>query len=395
MTTVIFVHGTGIRKEPYQASFDKVSAALKGRCEVIECYWGHLGSDLRSGGVSIPTYDSARSLGNAESSVPTDEEYNVALWGLLREDPLCELRILALREGGAARELAPGQLSPGAELATLGRQFDVDPHLQSLLAAGGIAVEFDEARCAVAQSAAYVGALQAAGPALADYRAAMARAFIAEAMKCVRRRGGQAAAEFDAELRDQLEQALVNALGGKERSVGGWIKEKMWGLVCRIGTPYVERRRGVLTDAAYPAGGDILLYQGRGQEIRRFIRDRIAQVAAPRVVLAHSLGGIACVDLLVSEWIDISLLVTVGSQAPFLYEINALQSLPHGAPLPAAFPKWLNIYDLRDFLSYVGAGVFPGRVIDVPVDNRQTFPASHSAYWSNDEVWAAVKAVLP
>jgi hypothetical protein len=395
MTTVIFVHGTGVRRDAYDASFEKVAAALGNRCTVAPCYWGHLGSDLHAGGLSIPTYDTARSLAGGDDPSPTDEDYAVALWGVLYEDPLYELRVLSLREGGVVAELAPGEVTPGAELAQLGRHFEVTPALQSLLQAGGVDREFDEARRTVTHSAPYTTALGGAGTALADYRAAVARAFIAEASARVARQGGAAAVAFDAALRDALEQALIDALGGTERSIGGWMKEKLGGLVCRLGTRYVARRRGALTDAAYPASGDIVLYQARGKEIRSFIRQRIAGVAGPRVVLAHSLGGIACVDLLVSEPIDVDLLVTVGSQAPFFYEINALQSMPHGTPLPGGFPSWLNIYDLRDFLSYVGGKIFPGRVTDVEVDNRQPFPASHSAYWSNGAVWTAIAKELP
>jgi hypothetical protein len=173
------------------------------------------------------------------------------------------------------------------------------------------------------------------------------------------------------------------------------VKEQFCGLVFRLGTPYVERRRGAITDSAYPFAGDILLYQARGTEIRNFIRQQIAEAAGPRVVLAHSLGGIACVDVLVAEQNDVQLLVTVGSQAPFLYEINALQSLAYGKPLPSHFARWLNIYDLRDFLSYKGGKIFPGRVTDVAVDNRQPFPASHSAYWENAHVWSAISKELP
>lgn len=87
-------------------------------------------------------------------------------------------------------------------------------------------------------------------------------------------------------------------------------------------------------------------------------------------------------------------MVTVGSQAPFFYEIDALASLSYGEPLPSYFPAWLNIYDGRDFLSYIGAGVFPGRVTDQRVDNGQPFPQAHSAYWRNDAVWQHVGRFL-
>ena len=394
MTTVVFVHGTGVRKDAYNESFKVVSELGKLRgVSVKPCYWGHLGSELRAGGASIPKYDSTRALEDSDGATVTDEEYTVALWGILYEDPLYELRVLAVR-GGDASERAPGQLSPGAVLAQRGQVFEITPGLRSLLERGGIYREFEAAHLGVTKSTAYRIALDRAPPALGDYRAAVARALVAEAALRVTRIGGYAAVASDARLRDDTEQALIEALGGEERSIGGWVKEQFLGLVCRLGTPYVERRRGAVTDAAYPAAGDILLYQARGQEIRNFIRQQIADAEGPRVILAHSLGGIACVDLLVAEPLEVQLLVTVGSQAPLLYEINALQSLSYGEPLPAHFAKWLNIYDLRDFLSYKGKEIFPGKVKDVLVDNRQPFPASHSAYWSNPAVWDTIAEEL-
>jgi hypothetical protein len=393
MTTAIFVHGTGVREEAYEESFGKVASALEKTAGVKRCYWGHLGSALRAGGASVPEYDSTRAVEESDGATVTDDEYLVALWGILYEDPLYELRVLAVR-GGDASERAPGQLSPGAALAQRGQVFDVTPELRSLLERGGIVQEFEPARLSVTNSTAYCVALDEAPPALGDYRAAIARALIAETVLRVKRSGTLPPVARDARLRDEIEQALIEALGGEERSIGGWVKQQFCGLVCRLGTPYVERRRGAITDAVYPASGDILLYQARGKEIQNFIRQQVAAASGPRVILAHSLGGIACVDLLVAEPLDIRLLVTVGSQAPFLYEINALQSLAYGEALPAHFPKWLNFYDLRDFLSYKGGKIFPGRVKDVAVDNRQPFPVSHSAYWENDAVWRTIKEEL-
>ena len=114
------------------------------------------------------------------------------------------------------------------------------------------------------------------------------------------------------------------------------------------------------------------------------------------VLLGHSLGGVVCVDLLVEQALpQVQLLVTVGSQAPFFYEINALHSLAWEEPLPAHFPTWLNIYDLRDFLSYIGASVFPGKVRDVRVDSKQPFPHAHGAYFTNPETWEAIVPLIP
>ncbi|MGH7471395.1 MAG: hypothetical protein ACRENP_25885 [Longimicrobiales bacterium] len=92
-----------------------------------------------------------------------------------------------------------------------------------------------------------------------------------------------------------------------------------------------RRRRGDLMDGASPMVGDILLYQCRGHRIRDFLSRRIREVTPPVVILAHSLGGVAAVDLLVQDDLSerVALLVTAGSQAPYFYEINALASLEY------------------------------------------------------------------
>ena len=110
-------------------------------------------------------------------------------------------------------------------------------------------------------------------------------------------------------------------------------------------------------------------------------------------VLAHSLGGVACVDLLAMEDLDgrVDQLITVGSQAPFFYECGALASVEHPKTLPGHFPRrWLNIYDPWDLLAYRAAKVFPQHASDVEVSNGQPFPFAHSAYWSNSKVWDAI-----
>ena len=396
MTTAVFVHGTGVREAGYRPLLSRVTKCLKqlGSVTTEACYWGHLGSALHRKGASIPSYNSTRSLAPVGAVNVNDDDYIVALWGLLYDDPLSELRALALRQGPAG-ERAIGQAAPGAALAKETKVFPVSAALRDLLEEGGIAEAFESAREAVTGSPAFAGALETASGALSEERSAIARALIAASLAEVYEGDGFAAARVDPELRRKIEDALVETLGGRERALGGWVKDQFSGLVCRIGSRYISQRRGAISDAAYPAAGDILLYQARGQAIADFIRQRIEAAPRPRIVIAHSLGGIACVDLLCEKPIEIDLLVTVGSQAPFLYEIGALHSLGHADPLPQHFPRWLNIYDLRDFLSYIGADVFDGRVTDVKVDNDLPFPEAHSAYWYNDAVWEAIKGVLP
>jgi hypothetical protein len=149
-------------------------------------------------------------------------------------------------------------------------------------------------------------------------------------------------------------------------------------------------------DETTPVAGDILLYQSRGQRIRDFIKLRIDEVfktSPPVFAVGHSLGGVALVELLIQQDLrdKVKLLVTVGSQAPLFYEIDALEVLRSSDPLPDHFPKWINIYDHCDFLSFVGKKLFPGRVEDYEVNNMQPFPESHSAYWTNPEVYGIIQ----
>ena len=92
----------------------------------------------------------------------------------------------------------------------------------------------------------------------------------------------------------------------------------------------------------------------------------------------------------------VSHLITAGSQSLYFYEIDALVSRIVGSGLGEEFTqRWLNFYDLRDFLSYKASGIFLGRVTDKVVDNGQPFPESHSAYWRNDAAfWAPVQNFL-
>ncbi|MYV58670.1 alpha/beta fold hydrolase, partial [Streptomyces sp. SID4931] len=159
---------------------------------------------------------------------------------------------------------------------------------------------------------------------------------------------------------------------------------------------YAVRRRRALTGAAHPAAGDVLKFLVRGGPLRTALREMAAAVEPPVVLLGHSLGGIIALDTLIAAPLPgVRLLVTVGSQGPFLYETGALPHLDHPDPLPGHVPAWLNIHDRRDLLGFAAAPVFPGRAEDLATDNRQPFPVAHSAYWSDPAVYRAIAERLP
>jgi hypothetical protein len=394
MTTVIFVHGTGVREPAFTRLFDFVRRTLLDRLdriEVMPCYWGgEAGARLWHQGRSVPDHDTTRTI-DPETSI---EE---ALWSVLYQDPLWELRVLASDEGVGRNEFIPGRLLPGEEFDEMVRGLEVSDKLADALAAAQIADVFESARLQVIGDSSYRGALSNAGDDLGAIRMAVARAIVSEALNRIDESSEHASGITPhGYYRDRVVNSLIDAFGGTDMGLRTAAAAPVRGLALRMATKRLCRRRGALMDATHPFAGDILLYQARGERIRSLLAERInAAGREPVVLLAHSLGGIAAVDLLVSRPLpSVQTLVTVGSQAPFLYEIGALWSLqPHEA-LPDHVPPWLNIYDPRDMLSFVGAQVFSGRVEDVSVDNGQPFPQAHSAYWTNSSVWDAIAARL-
>jgi hypothetical protein len=406
MTTVVFIHGTGVREPRYGKSLEQVKEALHARrpdVKLLPCAWGdELGAAFHHNHASIPNFvprPPTRSLGNPAIS---DENALLMLWSLLYQDPLYELRTLALMKPDGA-QLVPGRLPAGRIVDQKLRLLTPGPALVAALEEGGIAAGFDAARTFVADSPIYAQLIQASVINQSELSDAVARALVATAIMQAEEADDFPAVSADADRRDRIVLALSAEFSPPTEQSRGlkpveWIKNQLAGLAQRFATGYVEERRGGYTDRVTPGIGDILLYQGRGEPIRQYLHDRIGEAASSDpnvVVLAHSLGGIAAVDLLVRQPIPaVKLLITAGSQAPFLYEINALQSLRYDEPLPDHFPHWLNIYDTNDFLSYVAAGVFNRtgdlRVEDVEVKSRQPFPRAHSSYWTNSQVWDAI-----
>lgn len=400
MTNVIFVHGTGGRQIDYAKTLQQMESALKKRrldVKLVPCLWGDLlGAKLNADGVSIPSYDQTQG-GNQRS--PEDE--NIRLWQELYRDPFYEIRLLGLRPLQTQTSI-PGKQTPAQELQIRVKELLTHPDLQAKLNALEVGSVFRLACEAIigSDSPVFGRLLETASRPLDSDYAAIARAIVAMSGVLYEEQEWFQSPLVDQQLRDEAVNAILKVLARDETSrgvVSNWITGQLSSLTLDFGTNKIKRKRGAMTDRAYPFAGDIMIYQTKGKKIRDFIRSQIEMVEPPVVLLAHSLGGIACVDLLIEQDLRdrIKFLVTAGSQAPFLYEIDALQTLAFGNPLPKHFPQWLNIYDLRDFLSYVGEGVFPGKLKDVEVDNRQPFPEAHGAYWTNAETWDAIAQVLP
>lgn len=378
---VLFVHGTGVRKQSYEQTAARIHEGLNSirkDFSLEPCLWGDsLGAKLNLDGKSIPNY------AGVEDAPPADA--STALWSLLYRDPLFELRELSSdnsdtplvppkeRERLKAFPETVLKLADNTEILDRLRDPNWPQHWRKSVndvAGNDIIANAPDKLTRIS------GTL----------RLAVARALVATFT--IRLADAEAPA-LDHGLRDELVQQSLNKLGGLDKALVDSIKGRLIGLAASFASSQALRRRDAVFDAAYPAAGDILLYQARGQVIRDFIAEKIETCGEGLVVIAHSLGGIACMDLLISRPLpQVKLLVTVGSQASFLYEIGALVSLPFGQPLPEHFPaKWLNFYDPNDLLSYLAAPIFTGRVLDYKIRSEQPFPQSHSAYWNEPRLW--------
>jgi hypothetical protein len=386
MTTVIFVHGTSVREPDFSETLKQVKAEINKELpevKVIGCSWGSsLGAKLNTDGASIPLYDSTK-------SEKPEVDVNMIRWRQLYQDPLYELKLLSLRIPQQKRINFGGD-NLGNKLDEKVQQFTPSEKLENELQQAGILTVFDQARQTIIQSVAYKEALVTVSEkSITEHRDAITRSIIAQAIAICEEQQQSAPVMIDASVRDEVVKLLSSELYKSDLGIGDWLTTQ----VLKFGTNKIKDRRGDITDNTSPMVGDILLYQGRGQKIRDFIESYIKEADEDVVLIAHSLGGIACVDLLVEKQLEkVKLLVTVGSQAPYFYEINALQSLEYGEPLPQKFPSWLNIYDLNDFLSYIGGNIFPDKVQDILVDNKQPFLnlKSHGSYWTNKGMWKAI-----
>ena len=408
MTTLLFVHGIGVRGDSYDQSYDVVKQQVDRHLPGVRlesCQWGDtLGAKAPRELLSIPGYDASP---ERLQQRPQQErrEVEATRWRLLYLDPLYEMRSLAALggepedDGRQASPLAGSAQKKGTE-AYLGRlralRWPDDVLREAFITAATAQQLQQQAVQRLAADPLLDSVLMA--PQLEgdiDRRLYLARAFVAAWIVAAEAAGLPA---VGGALRDKLYAQAIVALGGAPKGLVDRIGDAVKGVALSWGTGWAVRQRSALSDAASLLAGDVLLYQLRGQKLRDFIRRRVADVRpehGPVVLMAHSLGGIACFELLNEPAPPaVAGLVTVGSQAPYLYELDALHTLRRGAPLPASFPDWLNCYDPNDLLAYVGRALLGGKVSDVAVESRQPFPQSHSAYWGLDALWVAVKGFV-
>ena len=187
----------------------------------------------------------------------------------------------------------------------------------------------------------------------------------------------------------------AEAAAAEERMLAGSVQRLVLGLV----TDAAVDRRVPLTAAASDFSRSIIYYLRRGADARSVIANALRMIPqdAPVILFGHSLGGVAAVDLLTGpEWdaarMRVDLLVTAGSQSPWLCLLGGLAHTGPGKPGSVPVP-WLNFWDERDLLSFCAEDVFSSRgavIRDVEITSGEPFPASHSAYFNDPALYRAI-----
>lgn len=383
--SVVFVHGTGVRKSGYTETLKLVRGHLGERLEHVDvrgCLWGEEeGARLNLGGRSLPDY--VRSGGGREMSA---DEQDAAFWALLQVEPGYELRGLSTQP--VSPRTGPPGVHPGTEFVHRVSNYGPSSSVRDQLARTGLTVHFTPALHALANSSELKAAARTFRPPGHEHYAAAARALVAWLEHLAHLAGTPQPVKTD---RETLLGRIRTDFASDIRAISP--SEALTALPKALATRRMTARRGALTDRTTPAIGDILRYQARGEEIRRLIAQTVQEATGSVVtLLAHSLGGIASFDLLVQQHLPkVDQLITVGSQIPYLYEIDALRSLGVGEDLPPHFrAQWLNVHDPFDHLSYPASKVFPQHAQDLEVTSKQSMPASHSAYWRSPDFWDCV-----
>jgi hypothetical protein len=398
---LLFVHGTGVRDVSATMALirEGVAKHLEWPVEdVVPVEWGRaVGPQDLDVSSALPPDDGERAIGEGP---PSEEE----LWELLLVDPTVELRALAEVEPGTETRIQPGEDAPEVALVErLSRLALPDPS-----AAENAGLDPERVQRAGKGLAADPLPAEAAGGG-ADQSlvvAAMARAVVAialaEAIDATHADAPAPAAASDAAARDALVAAVIASLGGlAESEARGFVFDK---IVAPLATRVAMSKRAAFMEPFADFARDVTFYLEHGEAIRNEIAGavRANQGEKPLVLLGHSLGGIAAVDLMAeqaaaAEPLPVDLLVTVGSQSPILYLMDSLSSLSPRQPEHLPFAPWLNVYNRRDLLSFCAERVFPGQtgIVDAEVEAKAPFPASHSAYWREARTFELIRDHLP
>jgi hypothetical protein len=401
MASIVLVHGISVRGEDYHGFCEVVKQHLKGH-KIVPCLWGdEFGTLSSKKGLSVPGVGDS-DASDVDAADAQDEETTPIskLWDVLYGDPLYELAVLRIKP--VKRIATPPSFSA---MNTWKKRLDDLPSnerlavdLEPLMISQGILRNAIE-DLRNASSSEFRDAIKRHGADEGLLSSVISRALVAISASHLRNSDDSLPIDTN-DWRNDSAESIANALTGQPK---GFITKLFAPSIIKLGSRLVRARRPKITCAVAPFVGDVLTYLARGNEIRAAVSNCIEAADPPVAVVAHSLGGIICLEYLMEvlregKTTKVERLVTVGSQSGLLYEFNALASCPFDSvhvSLPKGFPPWLNIWHPNDLLAYLVGPIFKSiesddHVKDVEVYSNHEFPEAHSAYWENPDVYKQI-----
>lgn len=354
--TILFVHGTSVRDDGYQKTLEKIRNGVWNvgirDAEFPQCSWGEA-HGIETGLISDTLPNDEGLL--AVSEAPSAMELDVALWTYLLLDPMFEINLVTGQAQGAGSTSFLGE-----RIAALG---SADFSTLDLDGTGLTTVDLNEARTKLSPRLDAIASSTVEPLSNDEVAAMLARALIAQTalLEHFSEMGTEPTAVLNRAIRDTLvsEIAATMSPDGVETFVGIPGGSLVVRRALLILTNYIrDRRTPLMVERVGPFVGDILLYQRRGEQMLEFVTESLRNATPPVIAIGHSLGGIMLVDLLSRPNPPrIDYLITAGSQSPFFYAIDALDTLRPGESNKIDVP-WLNLYDRNDLLSFLAANVF-------------------------------------
>jgi len=415
VATILFVHGTGVRRDSYENTFSIIESRVRKTAgisdfKVERCLWGEShGSRLIDGGRSIPGF----TLHSDLPDVPDIEDKNgkeILKWWLLCQNPSFQIDQLWEKRD---QNMAPRPFAKWCQLRDGISNYRPSDKVNDILG-DKLRDHWSESFKAVIDRENWVETTPDEDQSVEDFFSDFAQYTVESIIAELTLRAlASGIPPLTVEKRGELISTLIDDLNARTRGVSDWFeaisKPMKWLLLKSYSAgdlmiSGIVRRpvvRNFVTDNTHEAIGDILYYQVHGRKIRDFIASSVEKAEPPVFILAHSLGGIASVEMLVERNTSgrVAGLITAGSQSPLFYEMNCLATLERTSdesnPLPCYFPAWLNFYDQNDYLSYAAAPVFgESRVRDHQVISHQPRLIAHSAYWNQNAVWREIASFL-
>ncbi|MHC6176559.1 hypothetical protein [Glutamicibacter sp. X7] len=388
MSNVVLVPGAGVRgslRENFERQAGEQILRLRPKARITTIAWSdELGARLLGGGESIPEF---RGSIAAHLEMPdTQDDGMLRVWSMLDIDPLAELkaRYSPVDPGSAASETV--------EIGEIAVRLEQSAEVHACLKKLHLEASFSAAMTVARSYDAYFAAAHTPTP----HTGALARALTAAIIKANDTTLGGLTA-VDGVHRRELEEAIAHAITTDHRQVPTALSLTDW--LLQLATDWIARYRAELTRFAAPYFGDLTMYLSRGAAIRKLIKDHIdALPAGPTSIVAHSLGAVACLDLLLSaDLAPVQEFISAGSPAGLLFELNSLPSLPYTPDFhpPAGFPRVSNVYDPRDLLASRNASFFGPTSRDYPVDTEAPFPRNHGAYFGHQPFYELLDQLLP